>query len=87
MKLAEQISVELNLPTDERSMNGDAYIRNSHTTLIQIIEECPVLRNRIWTDIKDLDEKVFSLTRVNSPSLKPYKSNSKASNEIIFTDV
>lgn len=89
MKLGEQISVELNLPTDERSMNGDAYIRNAHTTLIQIIEECPVLRNRIWTDIKDLDEKVFSLTRVNSPSLKPYKSKSgsNASNEIIFTDV
>ena len=88
MKLAEQVSVELNLENpEERSMNGDQYIRNAHTTLIQIIEESPVLRNRIWTDIKDLDEKVFSLTRGNSP--KPFKSNSasNSSNEIVFTEV
>lgn len=80
-KMAEQIDLELRLPINERKMDGVEYIREHHAEFLKIMEDMPVLKRRIWTDVDRIVNEIPTTTRTSI--VIPPLSKSR---EIVFSD-
>ncbi|MGA1049531.1 MAG: hypothetical protein ACO3UU_16120 [Minisyncoccia bacterium] len=62
-------------------MDGVEYIREHHAEFLKIMEDMPVLKRRIWTDVDRIVNEIPTTTRTSI--VIPPLSKSR---EIVFSD-